>query len=139
MPSTDTVEVDPSNATPGFTKLHEAAIYHYAGNPSLETSFPTKFFQVLEGRDVSRLHGVLGFILGPENTAGNAEGSRIVAAEQFGHRGLVSLFALLDEVEFCFIVHSGPFARGEFSKRPPRRPFLGRFPACASYRSRWSA
>jgi len=112
MPAAHAVKVDPSDATPGFAKLHETTIHDDTRNPSLETCVSAKFAKVLEGGDVSRLHGVLGFILGMENPAGEAQRSRIVTPEEFGHGGLVSLFALLDEIDFWFILHSGPFAIG---------------------------
>jgi hypothetical protein len=108
LPSTQVVQVYPSDSTSCFTKPHQATVHDDARNPSLEAGIPPKGFEVLEGRDIRHLHGILRFILGTQNTAGESKGRRIVTAEQLRHGGLVSLFALRDQFNLFCIWHVVP-------------------------------
>jgi hypothetical protein len=64
LPSPEIVKGYPIDSpTAGLSNLHETAIHDDARNPSLEACISPKVLEVLEGRDIGDLYGVLRFVL----------------------------------------------------------------------------
>jgi hypothetical protein len=80
--------------------MHQALVSDNSCNPSLESRFSAERLEVSEGRKISRLNSVQRVFARTQYPARYGDGTRILAAKQFGHRVSISVSSVADQFRF---------------------------------------